>query len=63
MMIMAIMIAMQIILPPERFKTDCFETLVILFTFISITSALVKQKLNWIRLVKEQYFNRMIGDF
>lgn len=63
MMIMAIMMAMQIILPPERFKTDCFETLVILFTFISIISAFVKQKLSRIWLVKEQHFNRILGDF
>jgi hypothetical protein len=47
MIIMAIMIAMQIILLlPERLRTDCFIALAILFTLISIISALVKQKLS-----------------
>jgi len=48
MIIMAIITAMQMILLPEKLKIDCFETLVILLTFISITSAFVKWKLSWI---------------
>jgi hypothetical protein len=56
MIIMATAIAMQIILLPEKLKTDCFETLVILLAFIPLISAFVKQKLNKIPLIRQQYY-------